>query len=503
MERITLIRDGNLITVKAPDRYAALALDVLRPELTYTETVMLRGRDLYAAIRADRPKMRFVVHPCYFIDKDFNLCTFAGFRGRMERILSKKRLPCVFEDRTPAEYRRPFTPDWNNVLQFVDLRYRQKEFLEAILSHDMGRINVPPGVGKSFLAVQLCRLLNTFTFDIVVPGRALVESMYRDLSKALPSVGIVGCGRPPRKFSERVTVYSAHSLHKSPATADILLGDEIHLLGADCFADDFARYRYARAYGLTATMDQRFDGKDLRTEGYFGDVIFSMGFNEAHENKLIVPNRVIWGDCVVPQGYRKKVAKIVGSVAKKRAGFWRNPYRNRKIAKDAREYGKDVQVLVIVETLDHALHLKALLPEFKLVYAKGEKNERQIDAAVEAGLLKKRPPPMTNDRFRKLRVAFEDAKIKKAIATTVWGTGVNFKQLAVYVRADGGTSVIADTQWPSRTVRLSDGKEFAIIRDYRDSWCRSFAARARGRFRTYKKNDWQQNWTGQKSLFED
>ena len=274
---------------------------------------------------------------------------------------------------------------------------------------------------------------------------------------------------------------------------------------ADQAARNFARWDQSRNFGLSASHNMRLDNKDLRGEGIFGPIVYSMGYEEAKDHGLVVPIKVIWTK--VKTDFDP--CEGTDDVMKNKLGIWTNDYRNDLIANDARvdedgkPWGDDTQVLITCSTIEHAVHLKKRLPEFTLVYAENGMSDRDRSMYVRYGFLPANEPRMTAERRQVLARRFEKGMLKKAICTTVWNVGVDFQDLAVLVRADGGGSPVNDTQIPGRTSRLGTNKDkkIGIVRDYTDQFNSGFQRKAAGRSRNYAAKGWEQVYPGkQKTL---
>ena len=113
---------------------------------------------------------------------------------------------------------------------------------------------------------------------------------------------------------------------------------------------------------------------------------------------------------------------------RKRYGIWRNRPRNAIVAREARRFGPDEQVLVMVETFDHAMHLKTLLPEFAVCYAGVD--DARLEALRGLDVIPDDFEPIDGAKRTAMRLAFERGDLKKVIATDVWSTGVSFDGLA-------------------------------------------------------------------------
>ena len=185
---------------------------------------------------------------------------------------------------------------------------------------------------------------------------------------------------------------------------------------------------------------------------------------------------------------------ITDPVERDRLGIWTNDVRNDMIAEDANLYDDDTQVLIVVRTLQHAAHLKKRLPNFTMVYRAGSLTPQKHKRFVKQGLISRRQPFMTDDRLRKITRAFTRHKLKKAICTTIWNVGVDFRDLAVLIRGDAGSSPIADVQIPGRAVRLGKetDKEYGLVHDYMDNFHKGFRTKSGSRRNSYERLGFEQ-----------
>jgi superfamily II DNA or RNA helicase len=236
----------------------------------------------------------------------------------------------------------------------------------------------------------------------------------------------------------------------------------------------------------------RLDGQDIRCQGLFGPVRMKVTYQEAQAHRMVAPMAIFWTDVVTD---RNPCAGLEDT-DKLRAGIWAHTYRNQLIAADARRYGPETQVLITVATVEHALHLKRLLPEFQLVYSGMAIKSSDLRAWARAGLIDDDFAAIT-DRQRQQRTrAFEAGTLKKVIVTTVWNVGVNLLHLDVLVRGDAGGSPINDTQVPGRNARAAHGKEVGIVHDYKDQFDAGFRRKAASRRDTYALHGWAQHEPG-------
>ena len=487
---ITLLKSGNHLVLKPP--HEDLNEDLihnLRQTLSYDEVRMIPPNERN---RGDgSSSVEVIPRDMYILDHKGRIATVWGLYHRIQRRLSKCGFDTTIKDLDPHPRPEVFVPRWERLYdprRGITLKPGQERFLMKFMSHPCGRFDCPPGFGKSFMIGLIAILLPKARIDVVtrrVP--VLRDRIYPEICQMTPSVGIVGGGKKIK--DRRVMLYSAGSLHHAEGDADIVIADECHEIASDSVAEKMSVYQQSRCFGLSATHDMRLDNKDLRVEGMFGPVIYRMSYQQAQKHKLVVPIEVKWTDVIMnvnPAG------EYDNSVEKKRHGIWKNHVRNRLIADDALQYDDDTQVLITCETISHMVYLNKLLPDFQLVYAENGMSALNRRDYIKRGLLPRDFPPMTTERRMSMTKDFESGKLKKVICNTVWNVGVNFTQLNVLIRADGGGSPINDVQIPGRASRTHDGKTSSIIHDYTDKFDSGFRRKALNRERMYKKQGWTQ-----------
>lgn len=485
---ITLLKSGNRLVVDSSDQKVK---DIITPLLWFTAKKFLFGPDQFIKLpngKTERRRVELTDYDCYQLDHRQRVSTSYGFHKRIRDALTSGGYRVRIKDLTPHPKPEVFEPHWDRIFKDFTLKHGQDQFLVQVMGRKCGRISCPPGYGKTFLIGLIATLLPRARIDIVTKRVAVLkERIYPELCGMLPSVGIVGGGL--KRKGRRVMCLTAGSVQHSDFDADIMIGDECHELAADNVAGKLARYDRSRNFGLSATQDMRLDGKDPRVEAIFGPLIYEMPYAEAEAHGIVVPLRVIWRDVIMDMDPSESQRD---PIARKRSGIWRNSYRNDLIAKDANLYDDDTQTLITVETIDHAMHLKRILPHFTLAYSPGTLDEKRRERFIKKRFIREDEMEMTSDLLTKRQRLFERGKLKKAICTTVWNVGVDFTNLSVLIRADGGGSPINDVQLPGRASRTSDGKDLGIVHDYRDQFNRGCMTKAAGRCRTYADQKWEQ-----------
>jgi hypothetical protein len=337
-KKITLIKSGNRLVVDPTNRRVS---DVLWPELTYTAKIYKHG---------SRTRFEMEQMACFILDHKDRISTSFGFYTRITNALKKAGYTVVMRDLTPKPAPGVMDPQWDRVLgpdSGFDPRFGQDTCLLKIASHPCGRIDCPPGYGKSRLIGEVARLFPKAKIHVVSRRVAVLrDRIWPELAGMLPSVGIVGGGR--KEKGRRVMCFTVGSLAHSDGDADLLIGDECHELAADKSAELLARYDRSKNFGFSASHDMRLDNKDHRVEAIFGPIIFRVGYEDAEAHGLVVPITVKWRNVSMDTN---PCGGIDNMAVKKRHGLWRNDYRNGLIAEDANLYDPDVQTLITVETI--------------------------------------------------------------------------------------------------------------------------------------------------------
>ena len=482
---VQIRQQGNLLEVDPP------CLEFLDPVLSYDHRNLLHGRDAMfarSAVSVHKVKLYEVVkQKLYVMD---------GLKGRVFDAFNRARMAAQFHDmRLP---RPELTPDPDNLFNTIpNLKFRdgQQETLSIIMSQDHGQIIAPTGWGKSFIVRACACLFPRAKIVVVVPRKSLQEGMYNELIKSTPNVGRIGGG-----FCEpnRITIVVAASLERAPLDkTDILFVDECHTAASPRTAAILARARYPRKrFGFTATPTGRSDGAELVVEALFGPPVYYVSYDEGVKSGSVVPMRVVMTeltDSEVPACF--KTNGIRSRIAKKRRTFWLNSRRNKRLADTIEAvrvrfgFPEDWQVLVLVETFQHLVHMKKYLPGYELMY--GTSDSKDIAAYQEAGLLPPDFVPLDDKHRKQLQAEFTAGTLRKVISTKTWDTGVDFTHLNAVVMASGDAGSIPITQGAGRASRINPDKDFGIVIDCGDQYDNWARERARDRLRVYKNLGWR------------
>jgi len=408
--------------LKRSNGAALYSIEPWEPRLAPLLTYVLREMDPQA--RGRRGGYKFTTQELYSASPDHASGVFpAGLFQKVVRTLKAWGHTWTVEDYRDLKALMP-VPDFTQV---EALRPGQEQVLLAVASSDGGLLVGGTGIGKSFLINQICRMYPQLKIVIASPRVSVVDTLADNLRKSLgPAVaGKIGGGADER--GRRVTVVTAKSLLKAPvAECDLLLFDEVHAVGGNKLGNELACVARARKFGFTATPTGRGDNAELVIEALFGPVLVDIPYTDAVGAGLVTPIEV--------HKYAVRQAAPFNTegpmYARKRHGYWRNKKRNEAIACVARGFPPDEQVLIMTETLEHAIALHQLLPEYKVVHYGGSGGKKVL-AGVATDKYK------LNEKLSAwLRREFSAGRLKKVISTTVWAEGV-FRRMAP--RAGDGT----------------------------------------------------------------
>jgi superfamily II DNA or RNA helicase len=494
--------------------------------LRFRQVTHLYGADVIVATDPDTGEKTITrvlteTKRLYCFDDHGRLFCGAGYLDRLYTELTRAGYNVGYVDLTPD---RPdvFIPRWDRLARLPEFtpqpgdpaalaqalaagrlpdvslarRVKQDEIIRAVARRidlrDGGIVQAPAGLGKSMLLAAFPILYPKAKIAVVVPGQDNVFKTSRHLTRFLPNITIQGCGKTART-ADRVVVYSLDSAHHIPQDVDLILCDEVHKAGAPEAAGTLNHVALsALRIGLTATPTGRGDGSDARLEGLFGPVFYRMTWPEAVALGLVVNIEVRWLAANFPAN---PAAGLTNPSTRKKRGIWNHDARNALFAAAVRKHPDD-QVLMLVETIEHALVLQRLLPEFTLVY--GAQDLDYFKKWRRAALIAADFAPVSPAQREAMRQDFERGALRKVIATDVWSTGVSFDALAVLARLDARASTILNEQIPGRTSRVhtASGKAVGILYDSDDFFDPGFRATGFRRRADYKEKGWAQKDLG-------
>ena len=476
---LTLEQRANRLIIYCPNQTAVNAVTSF---LTFNRPVTER--------KWGKMEWKVQKEPCY---KRMNLWnaieTSMGFQDGLIKEFRKKYDITLVENR-PKRWDENCTPDWSRLDKNVVFRANQREILEKMFEADRGLITVPTAVGKGFLIQTYVSLLPKARIIVTTSSQSVLIQLWENINKSLLGKAGINCSSKKFNTDARVVCVSTGTLKKylkpqGDQNIDLVLCDEVHEMGSQQRLELLENVREAKLFGFSANAT-RPDKAEFRITGLFGPVIAKMNYEDAVDKNLVTPICVVW--CPVKSNV-DPTAYHDTPIAKERHGIWRYEKRNKAIAEAAKLFGDDEQVLITCKTIDHALHLHALLPDYWVVYS--PKDYKELNRFRHLKGIDK-IPMMDKVKLAKIKKRFEYGGLTKVIATSIWARGVNFPKLSVLIRADGASSVIANTQWPGRAARKQDDKDVSLVFDFTDEFCDQFHRKALARRKHYKDHGWEQ-----------
>lgn len=399
-------------------------------------------------------KSEFIREELFITKDDGCLVVPSGFLFRVITVLQDFGLEYDYQriDRTD-------TLDYDlSKIDVNSLRPEQIEMLQAVTSYDGGLIVSPTGSGKSYVMREICQIYPDAKIVIAAPSRATVHTLFRYLSEIFPGeVGQVGGGK---KFCKRVTISTFRSLLsvRTMDQTDMLLVDEAHLTPADTHAESIGAYNNVlKKMAFTATPRGRYDSAELVMEGLFGPILVDIPYHESVQSGSVVPIHLMVRD--QPRGpAHDYLMSFDLPVDRDREAIWNNENRNQCIAQDLAELESQYdqpQILVMVDTVEHALQLKKLLPDYEVVYRTVSKKlkKRIKDQGRDPGEL-----VIPNKRQEEIQRQFESGELKKVISTC-FGTGVSSNHCQIIAFCSGSGAMIKFLQSIGRSSRVSDSSK--------------------------------------------
>lgn len=377
----------------------------------------------------------------------------------------------VVDKRTPMP-----PPDMAKAM--TGLREYQYELVYNLLMSGGGVLRGATGLGKTHVIKALCNAYphealmqrGTPTIVVAVPDKDITQKNFDDLTKLLPDrdVGLIMSGR--NKQSDDIQVITLDSLHKLEADdVGVLIVDEMHAASSDTRAQELLRFSKARIWGVSATPDGRFDGKDAVAEGIFGPVVASFTYQDGVKAGCLVPVKVYWIDAPEPNIGIDNFARYKTRDQRYKWGVYNNRPLNEMIGRVFAGIPAELQTLGMMQFTKHME---------QVLRGCATAGVSPLPEQAHAGTEPAEFPPSsfwhvhaisTKDR-RDIYGRMKSGEIRRAVSTHVYKQGVDFPDLRVVVNIGGGGSEIVSKQVPGRASRKVDGKDAAYIIEFRHDW---------------------------------
>ena len=384
-----------------------------------------RLRNFYGINKKVNP-MKFEEHSVIEHDADIpdTVYFLPGLWPRIKNFFDKQQIQYeIVADHRSSEIRPQI--DFN-AIKDVQFRETQDLALALIATSDCGIIDCSVGYGKSWLVGVISKAFPTLRILVCTGSVSVVNTLYEYLCKQVPGeVGIIGGGKNNVQ-GKRVVISTLRSLEKIPAQwPQLALIDECHEISNNDAGKQLMRFAFCRRFGFSASP-VRADGSQLAMEAILGPVIMQMSYEEASEQGMVVPMRYAMLHCNWCPSICHK--DDLSEVLMKRFAYWRNEARNRVIADYVYKLlavDKDIQILILCQTLEAAIALHQHLPGFLVAYY------GSCDISdIQKRFPKEKYPKLNLDSYKlkqkdldRMRGAFSKGTLRRIISTTVFRQG--------------------------------------------------------------------------------
>lgn len=312
----------------------------------------------------------------------------------------------------------------------------------------------PTASGKSFIIYLLCRYFNLKTL-IIVPTISLVSQMYTDFIDygfdSENNVHKIFSGKE-KNDSKQITVSTWQSIYKLPKEYfkqfRVVIGDEAHGFKSKSLISIMTKLEQCKLrFGFTGTLDGTQTHK-LVLEGLFGPVkkvaTTKELINQGHLSNFFIKSIILkhsQNNCNIMKkaSYNDEINYLVSS--KERNNFIKNLALSLE--------GNTLILFRLVDT--HGKILYSLLQDEcsdrKIYYVSGE---------------------VSGEERERIRLEIEKEKNAIIVASTVFTTGVNIKNLHNLIFSSPSKARIKTLQSIGRGLRKSDLKTHCTLFDIAD-----------------------------------
>ena len=465
-----ILRDGFLeVTGEVPGlreklRYYRRAIE----QEGYERKVVSHYEDLYT----DDP------------DNPGRIVTMPGFAHKVLEQCRKAGTGFEFIDaRTPMP-----TPNYEKA--FRGLREYQIPLVGKMLQSGGGILRGSTGMGKTCASAAIIRAFDrrelfsrgTPTCVFACPDRDINRKNWEEFQHWLPDreIGLIMSGTS-HKPSDDVVCCTIDSLENiDPNQVGILIVDEMHASASTGRAEKISLFQKARKWGVSATPTGRFDGADIVSEGLYGPIVAEFTYQDGVKTGALVPITVYWLPCPPPVCGLDMYGRFKKREAKIRHGSTINDDFGQMVADIFNCTPDNQQILGIMAFIEQMYHVHKFCNKTGCIHAETNADKLASYPGIPAIKAKER---------KEIYDAFKDGRLMSMLATHVWSTGVDFRNLNIVVNIGGGGSEIVAKQVPGRASRKTDGKDHAYIVDFVHPWDREDPVSGTGKPGPLLKND--------------
>ncbi len=433
-EKITITM-GNQIRLEA-DYLPNRVTKKLRERLIFDNPLYLENRKRGYSTYNIQEKLCFIKEDgnSYIIPR--------GFGGQLIKILKYNNVPFKIKDLTQKLPEVAF--------KFKGTLYDyQAESLRKILSKRCGILNIPTSGGKTVIALKVIEQRKQPTL-IIVHTKELLYQWQERINEFLGipknEIGLIGDGH--KKTGERVTVAIINSLYKFidkvKSYPGLVIVDECHRTPSRTFTKAVKEFNSRYMLGLSATPYRR-DGLTKIIYFHLGDVVHAVDIQELQKRKKVMTASLRITETGFDYPYADDYQSLISALVS-------DQERNEIIVKDVvNQTATDKGIALIIS--DRKEHCKILR---SLVEAEG----------IETRLL---TGEINNGKRKAIIEELNQGQVRVLVATgALIGEGFDFKALSSIFMTTPIKFSGRVTQYIGRIFRMAEGKNKAIIYDYKD-----------------------------------
>jgi len=399
---------------------------------------------------------------------------------------NKKEIKINITDERKFNTEKIVMPD--KFINDKNLRDYQIEAVESFIKNKYGVIEAGCGSGKTEIACEIIRQLNTRTLILVHTKELLNQTIKRLKDNLGIEVGKIGEGIEDIKF---ITVATMQSINKNIkkhkdylASINLVVFDEAHHLPAKTLWR-ISRYILNSTYslGLTATKF-RDDGNDMYINAITGETIYKINSKDLIEkNYLVEPQIIFIKDIMLDEEIKKMEEECKTGLINETKNYniyydkfvIKNEKRNN-IIKNICETNKNKRILLLAKSVEHGRFLAELL------------NGKHIHGELD----KKSREEILED--------FKNNKINILVATlSIFSEGIDLPFLEILINCSANSGDVKSLQMVGRIMRQYEGKNNCIFYDFVDEpWF--FKRASNKRIRIFRKEGYTVDFIDSKGL---
>ena len=294
-------------------------------------------------------------------------------------------------------------------------------------------------VHNSYLMLNILRAYPGVCSAVIAPGADLLTQSFKFLKQMLPhrDVRQLGGGSGRTYGSEDLTVCSMDSMHRlEHGRIKFVIVDEPHALVTENRYENFLPLMHARKISLGATLDGRFDGRDILMTGLLGSVLSKVTFKQACDLGAICPIMVIG------IRYRLPYKKVKTKAQARKRFFFENEEVRDIIAYISNEIvPAKWQTLTFIANESQGEYLRDTIKGQTLIMAK---RCTKIVRSIYNGMM-------------------QAATVTRALATKMYSQGVTFNHVRVMINAEPGGATISAVQKAGRLAEVRPNKKCGVV----------------------------------------